>query len=173
MKIEIASLVGIILAVVAIGFGIVMKGVLLSALWNPAAILIIIGGTAAAVFLAFPMKKLKLVPVLLKIIFTDRQFYKIEDIILQFIEWSNKSRREGLLALEDISDQHPDTFIRQAMRSVVEGRDPEYVSQLLNEDIYAMEDRHKSNAMIFTQAGTYSPTLGVLGAVVGLIAALG
>lgn len=59
------------------------------------------------------------------------------------------------------------------MKMVIDGQPPEYIREILEEDLSAMEDRHMAGASIFSQAGTYAPTLGVLGAVIGLIAALG
>ncbi|MNJ46918.1 Chemotaxis protein PomA [compost metagenome] len=88
------------------------------------------------------------------------------------MEWASITRREGLLALESKVDEISDDFLRSGMRMIIDGNDQEFVQDVLTEDIAATEERHKAGAMIFSQAGMYAPTLGVLGAVVGLIAAL-
>ena len=166
------SLIGIILGILAVGVGIVMKGVSLSALFNPAAILIILVGTAASVITAFPSSDIKKIPKLFGILFTDRQTLKPKDVILHFSELAQLARKEGLLALEAKISEIDDSFMRHGLSLAVDGQSADYIRDVLNEEIDAMEERHMVGASIFSQAGTYAPTLGVLGAVVGLIAAL-
>src|SRR5690606_18191375 len=89
-----------------------------------------------------------------------------------FMEWATITRREGLLALENHVEEIDDPFLKNGMRMIIDGNDQEFVRDVLMEELYAMEERHKAGASIFTQAGTYAPTLGVLGAVMGLVAAL-
>lgn len=170
---DITSVVGIVLGIVAILVGMVMKGVSVTALVNPAAILIIIVGTVAAVVTAFPLSELKRLPKILKILFLEQKLAKPEELIKTFSEWAVIARKEGLLALEAISDQVDNTFLKNGLNLAVEGQSADYIRDILAEEIDAMEERHQSGAAIFSQAGTYAPTLGVLGAVIGLIAALG
>lgn len=168
-----ASFIGIVLAIISVGAGMVMKGVEMSVLVNPAAILIILIGTAAAVFIAFPTNELLKVPKLIKIIFSQEKTISYDELIYTFSEWAQIARKEGLLALEKISETVEDTFLRNGLNLAVEGQSAEYIRNILSDEIEAMEERHSVGSQIFTQAGTYAPTLGVLGAVVGLIAALG
>ncbi|RFU63166.1 flagellar motor stator protein MotA [Bacillus sp. V59.32b] len=167
-----ASIIGVLLGVVAVGVGMVIKGVSLSSLINPAAILIIILGTIAAVTTAFPMSELKKVPKLFKIIFSERKLTTPEELIKTFSEWAVVARKEGLLALEGIAEQVENQFLKNGLNLAVEGQSADYIRDILSEEIDSMEERHRSGAAIFSQAGTYAPTLGVLGAVLGLIAAL-
>ncbi|HWO74592.1 MAG TPA: flagellar motor stator protein MotA [Bacillus sp. (in: firmicutes)] len=166
------SIIGLILAVIAIGFGMVLKGVEIGVLLNPAALLIIFLGTAAAVIIAFPTKEIKRVPKLLKIVFTEQKLVPDTELIQKFSEMAQVARKEGLLALETIASDIDDPFLRNGLTLAVDGQNAEYIRDVLTEEIEAMEERHYSGAAIFSQAGTYAPTLGVLGAVVGLIAAL-
>ena len=166
------SLIGIILGLIAVFVGMVLKGVSLSALINPAAILIIIVGTVAVVVTAFPTSEIKRVPKLFKIIFTEKEQMKPEELIKMFSDWAIIARKEGLLALEGISERVDDPFLKDGLNLAVEGQSADYIRDILSEEIDAMEDRHRAGASIFSQAGTYAPTLGVLGAVIGLIAAL-
>ncbi|WP_163100738.1 flagellar motor stator protein MotA [Peribacillus alkalitolerans] len=166
------SLIGLILGFIAVGIGMIFKGVSPVVLVNPAAILIIVVGTVAAVVTAFPTTEIKRVPKLFKIIFTERQLVKPEELIKTFSEWAVTARKEGLLALESISEKVEDPFLRNGLNLAVEGQSADYIRDILSEEIDAMEERHLSGAAIFTQAGTYAPTLGVLGAVIGLVAAL-
>ena len=92
------------------------------------------------------------------------------DMIKLFMEWASITRREGLLALETKVDEIDDSFLRNGMRMIIDGNDQEFVRDVLMEDINATEERHRSGSLIFSQAGMYAPSLGVLGAVIGLIA---
>lgn len=167
-----STIIGIILAIIGIFGGMVVKGAPISSLLNPAAYMIIILGTVAAVMIAFPMSELQKTGKLFKMVFGTQNLTSREQLITQFMEWAGITRREGLLALEAKVDEIEDNFLRNGMRMIIDGNDQEFVRDVLLEDIAATEDRHKVGALIFTQAGTYAPTLGVLGAVVGLIAAL-
>ncbi|WP_110926144.1 flagellar motor stator protein MotA [Bacillus massiliglaciei] len=167
------SFIGVLLGVAAILVGMVLKGVSLSALINPAAIMIIIVGTMAAVLTAVPMSEVKKLPKLFKILFTEQKLMKPEELIKTFSEWAVIARKEGLLALETVSEQLDNQFLKNGLNLAVEGQSADYIRDILSEEIDAMEERHRAGAAIFTQAGTYAPTLGVLGAVIGLIAALG
>lgn len=170
---EISTIIGLIMGFVSLILGMFLKGAPLSSLVsNPAAFVIIILGTAATLFIAFPMSELKKFGTLLKITMTKPKIISKEELIKMFMEWASITRREGLLALESKVDEISDDFLRSGMRMIIDGNDQEFVQDVLTEDIAATEERHKAGAMIFSQAGMYAPTLGVLGAVVGLIAAL-
>ncbi|MDQ0155555.1 flagellar motor stator protein MotA [Robertmurraya andreesenii] len=166
------SLIGVILALIGVFVGMVLKGVDLVALANPAAILIILVGTMGAVTIAFPTSEIKKVPKLFGILFKEKQLMNPVDLIKMFSEWAQLARKEGLLALEAKTNEVDDEFLKNGLSLAVDGQSADYIRDVLSEEIEAMEERHQAGALIFTQAGTYAPTLGVLGAVVGLIAAL-
>jgi chemotaxis protein MotA len=168
-----STIIGLVLGLVALLVGMVLKKApLISLVANPAAYVIIIIGTLASIFMAFPMSDLKKVPKLFKIIFVEPQLVAREQLITMFMDWATITRREGLLALEARVDEIEDDFLKVGMRMIIDGNDQDLVRDVLLEDVSATEDRHRSGAQIFSQAGMYAPTLGVLGAVVGLIAAL-
>ncbi|UHA75275.1 flagellar motor stator protein MotA [Paenibacillus sp. 481] len=169
---EKSTLIGLVLALISVTLGMYFKGAALSNLINPAAYLIIFVGTAAALFIAFPMRELKKFPTLIGMTFKQQELVDRVQLIKLFMEWATITRREGLLALETRIDDIDDDFLRNGMRMIIDGNDQDFVRDVLMEDIHATEDRHRAGALIFTQAGTYAPTLGVLGAVIGLIAAL-
>ncbi|UOY92115.1 flagellar motor stator protein MotA [Ectobacillus sp. JY-23] len=170
---DIATLVGLIMGIVAVLLGMFFKHVAFSVLLNPAAFFIIIIGTAAAVITAFPGNELKKVPKLFKILFTKAKQMEGADIIKMFVEMAQESRKNGILSLEAKIAELEDPFLKRGINFIVDGQTPEFVRNTLTEEIEAMEERHHGYAGVFTQAGTYAPTLGVLGAVIGLIAALG
>ncbi|MCE5286430.1 MAG: flagellar motor stator protein MotA [Pelosinus sp.] len=170
---EKSTLIGVIVGVTAITVGMVMKGASITALANPAAFLIIIMGTIACVFNGFTMDTIKKVPTLFKQLFKQPQLAAKPDLLKLFVELSQTARREGILALESRVDELPDVFLKNGLSMVIDGLDPDFVSDVLDAEIQNMEERHRIGALVFAQMGMYAPTLGVLGAVIGLIAALG
>lgn len=170
---ELSTVLGIIFGFLGVGVGMVIKGASLKALLNPAAFLIIIVGTAACLLNAFPMEHVKKFPILMKKLFKKQELVPKVDLLKMFVELSQTARREGILALESRVDELQDPFLRTGLSMVIDGLDPDFVGDVLDAEIQGMEERHRDCALIFAQGGTYAPTLGVLGAVVGLIAALG
>lgn len=169
---DFSTVFGLILGIVALFVGMAMKGVTPDNLLNVAAILIIIFGTAASVIIAFPMSELKRIPKLFGILFKEQKLASDAEIIKMFSGWADIARREGLLALEARTEEIDDPFLKNGLSLAIDGQNADYIRDVLTEEVEAMEDRHAAGALIFSQAGTYAPTLGVLGAVVGLIAAL-
>jgi len=168
-----SSIFGIILAFVAIGVGMVLKGASLSALNNPAAYLIIFGGTAAAVLIAFPFSEIKKFPILLKIALFEPKLTSKSDQVVSLVKCAEIAKKEGLLALEEMANNTQDPFYKKGLEMIIDGHDLEFIEEVLLDEVAAIDKRHKTGALIFTQAGTYAPTLGVLGAVIGLVASLG
>ncbi|ASV66513.1 flagellar motor stator protein MotA [Cytobacillus sp. FSL W7-1323] len=165
--------IGVILGIIAVVLGMFLKGVGLGVLVNPAAVMIIIVGTVASVLIAFPVSEVKRIPKIMSVIFKERETLPMSQIISQFADWAQLARKEGLLSLEVRINEINDPFLKNGLSLAVDGQSADYIRDVLNEEIDAMEERHQSAAQIFSQAGTYAPSLGVLGAVIGLIAALG
>lgn len=169
---DFSTVFGLIIGIAALLIGMIMKGVAIESLFNMAAILIIILGTAASVIIAFPMSELKRVPKLFGILFKEQKLASDSEVIRMFSNWADVARREGLLSLEAQTEDIDDPFVKNGLGLAIDGQNAEYIRDILTEEVEAMEERHAAGAQIFSQAGTYAPTLGVLGAVVGLIAAL-
>ncbi len=170
---ERSTLIGVILGVISVFVGMVIKGAPLSALLNPAAFLIIIGGTFACLYTGFTMDQMKKLPILMKKTFKAPSLRAKSELLKLFVDLSQVARREGILALENRVGEIEDPFFKTGLNMVIDGMDPEFVGDVLEAELEVMESRHQDGMAIFTQAGTYAPTLGVLGAVIGLIAALG
>lgn len=168
-----ASIIGIILGFATLILGMIAKGANPATLLNPAALIIIGVGVTACIFICFPWVEIKKIPKLIKIIFTDRKQLMEKDLLPLFMEWADIARKEGVLGLEEKISQVEHTFLKSGMEMVLEGQSPEDVRHALEEELAATEERHNAGSSIFTQAGTYAPTLGVLGAVMGLVSALG
>lgn len=162
------SFFGLLLGVGAIVGGQVLEGGHLSSLFQPTAFLIVIGGTLGAVMLQSPLSvfvaSLKIgVWVLLPPSLSPR--FRINSIT----RWSQMARKEGLLALEAEIDLLSDPFDQKGLRLLVDGAEPERLRDLLDIEIGAWETQLKLAARVWESAGGYSPTIGILGAVMGLI----
>lgn len=170
---EMSTVIGVVMGFISVFVGMILKGAPLTALNNPAAFLIIIGGTFSCLFIGFNMNQLKSLPKLVKMTFNKPPLHEKSELLTMFIELAQIARREGILALEGKVQDIDDPFFRTGLGMVIDGMDPEFVSDVLDAELAVMQERHAVGRSILTQAGTYAPTLGVLGAVVGLIAALG
>jgi chemotaxis protein MotA len=173
-RLEITSFVGLLLGFTAVIGAMIFKHISFAVFINPAAFFVIFVGTAASVVNSYPGRDLKNLGKLFKVIFTQPNAGGGEiEIIKQLLELSEKARKEGILSIEAKVEGISDPFMKKALRMVVDAYDHELVMEMLLADIEAMNERHLSNAGIFSSAATYAPTLGVLGAVFGLIAAMG
>lgn len=171
---ELTSIIGLIVSVIAIGGAMYFKHLPPTIFINPAAFFVILVGTTACILNAFPGRDLKSLGKLFGILFSsgaNDANAKIE-IIEKIEEFAGVARKEGLLALESLIERLDNEFMKKAIRMVVDGSPPEYLTETLSLEMEEIEERHNMNAGIFSQAGTYAPTLGVLGAVFGLIAAM-
>lgn len=170
---ELSTILGIVVGLLTIVVGMALKGASVAALLNPAAFVIIFVGTAASLLNGFSLEDLKKFPILMKMLFNKQVLIDKGELLRLFVELSQTARREGILALESRMEEISDPFLRNGISMIVDGLDAEFVGDVLEAEVQAMEQRHQSGALIFSQAGMYAPTLGVLGAVIGLIAALG
>ncbi|ERI92641.1 flagellar motor protein MotA [Clostridiales bacterium oral taxon 876 str. F0540] len=170
---DIFLIIGIIVGLGAVLTGLLMKGASVAILFSPEAIMVILVGTSAAIMNSFTKKEFLNIPKLFGVIFKDKQKEDPVEIIKLIVELSQETRKNGLLSLESKIQELSNEFMKQGLEMVVDGTEPEYIRQILSDDIEAMQERHRNNASIFTTAGGASPTLGVLGAVIGLIGALG
>lgn len=173
ISLEISTVAGMIVGLLAVVVGMALKGAPPEVLINPAAVLIIFVGTFGALLNAFPMLVIKKMPTYFKLLLKKPQLMHAEELVRIMVNFAQTARREGLLALENSLSEVDDVFLRGGLTMVIDGMDGTFVRDVLELDIALMEERHRTGALVFSQAGMYAPTLGVLGAVIGLIAALG
>lgn len=170
---DIFLVIGIVAGLAAVLLGMVLKGANLALLLSGEAMLIIFGGTTAAIMNSFPKKEFLNIPKIVGVLFKDRTDVDPIEIINKIVEMSQATRKNGILALEADIQQMENKFMKKGFEMVVDGMDPEYIREVLDTEIESMEERHRLGSTIFSTAGGAAPTLGVLGAVVGLIGALG
>lgn len=168
---DVFSIIGLVLALVSVLGGTVLKGSGLAALWSPAAFLIVIVGTLAAVLLQTPVavfrRAMRISRWTLKPPVTDRKA-----MVDQLLEWSNASRRQGLLWLEDQVASQPDPFVRKGLQMLVDGVEPEAIRHMLELELHGEETQDLAATRVFEGMGIYAPTLGIVGAVLGLMAVM-
>ncbi|MBU6249417.1 MAG: flagellar motor protein [Xanthomonadaceae bacterium] len=168
---DLVSLIGTILAFVVVAVGTVLKGSSLESLWNPAAFLIVFAGTFAALMVQTPGKVLKRAMQLLPMVYRPPVHFP-QTLISQIIGWSEISRRQGLLGLEPQLDSLKDGFARKGLQLVIDGGEPEAIRSVLEVEMGTREQTDIDAAKVFENAGTYSPTMGIIGAVMGLMAVM-
>ncbi|HEU4670870.1 MAG TPA: flagellar motor protein [Dyella sp.] len=168
---DLVSIIGTILAFVVVAVGTVLKGSSLESLWNPAAFLIVFAGTFAALMVQTPGKVLKRAMQLLPQVYKPPRHYP-QDLIGQIIGWSEISRRQGLLGLEPQLDALEDGFARKGLQLLIDGGEPEAIRSVLEVELGTREQTDIDAAKVFENAGTYSPTMGIIGAVMGLMAVM-
>ncbi len=168
---DILSIVGLILAVVAIVFGAVLKGAGLHALLSSAAFMIVMVGTIAAICVQTPLRVMKRALAMMPWLFKPPQSRQLE-LIRKICDWSMVSRRQGLLGLEPQVKLEHDTFLRRGLQLVVDGNEPEVIRSTMETESHARETADLRAARVFEGMGVYSPTLGIIGAVLGLMAVM-
>ncbi|HJV93424.1 MAG TPA: flagellar motor protein [Azonexus sp.] len=162
------SLAGLALGLIAILGGQILEGGHVASLVQPTALLIVLGGTLGAVLLQSPFHVFKRGVMMAKWVWVPPVIEQ-KRLIDQILTWSQQSRREGLLALENYIPGIKDQFTRKGLQLLVDGADPERIRELMEVEIGTFEDEWRQSAKIWDSAGGYSPTIGILGAVMGLI----
>lgn len=170
---DIFLIIGMVIGLLTIITGLGLNGTNLIVLLNPEAAIIILVGTSAAVMNSFPKKEFLNIPKVLGALFRENKAVGPSEAISQLVEMSQLSRKNGLLSLESQVSTMSNKFMKKGLSMIIDGTEPAYVRDVLEIEINAMEERHRLGAQVFTTAGGSSPTLGVLGAVIGLIGALG
>lgn len=162
------SLAGLVVGLCAIFGGQMLEGGNVGSLVQLTAFVIVVGGTLGAVMLQSPMPTFVRGLRIAKWVWVP-PIVDSRRLIDQVHTWSQVSRREGLLALENFTSQLRDPFLRKGLQLVVDGAEPERLREVLEVEVDTYEDQLRQAAKIWESAGGYSPTIGILGAVMGLI----
>jgi chemotaxis protein MotA len=170
--VDLTTVLGIVLGLVALVAGYMWDGGHLSSLLVPSAALIVFGGTFGATAVGFPGSVLKDLPKAFSIAF--RQQKRDPSVIIdEIVDMATIARREGVLALEQRAQEHPNPFLKDGLMMVVDGTDPELTRQILELEMDAVEHKNEVYAKVFEAAGGFAPTMGIIGTVMGLIHVLG
>ncbi len=165
---DILSIFGVILGFAAIIGGNFLEGGYLDSLLNLPAFIIVFGGTLGATFLHFPPRIIIHSIKVTWLVFKPRKIL-LEKHINKIVKWSALARKEGLLGLENVLDMEKDSFAKKGLQLLVDGSEPEIIRECLEVELNTTEHMENQAAKVYEAMGGYAPTIGILGAVVGLI----
>lgn len=168
-----ATVGGLVMGVTLLIFSIMIApGATFSAFVDYPSAAVVIGGAAAATAIAFPLGTLLLLPRVLKKVVSPGQ-QELAPVIGQLVEFSEIARRDGILALENKTDEIDDPFILLGVQMAVDGTDTEIMEKILRTEIEAVSQRHKTGKSLMDTLGRYAPAFGMIGTLMGLIIMLG
>jgi chemotaxis protein MotA len=162
------SILGILISIGAIVGGQVLEGGHIDSLVQPTAFLIVVGGTIGAVMLQSPFSVFKQGVAMMRWVFFPPKGGD-QRVVEQVTRWSSLARKEGLLSLENEIATLRDPFVRKGLQLLVDGAEPMRLREVMEVELGTYEHHMKAAAKIWESAGGYAPTIGILGAVMGLI----
>ena len=165
---DILSLLGVMVAVLAIFLGQTIDGGPLMSLINLPALLIVVGGSLGAVMLQVPLNTFKRALQMLRWVLIPPQD-NMQPVIDKIVSWSDIARKKGVLSLDQFIRYEEDPYTQNALQLLIDGRDPDVIRSTLETEIDTRQDFDYLAAKVYEAMGGYTPTLGILGAVIGLI----
>ncbi len=165
---DLATVIGIVVAIGAILGGDLLEGGHLGAILQPTAAIIVFGGTIGAITLQHPAPMLKATLKGLKQVFLPSG-HDLRETINMIVTLANKARRDGLVSLEKEAALIEDAFLRRAVEMAVDGTESKVLRGALEIELSRVEEEGEAPAKVLEAAGGYAPTVGILGAVLGLI----
>lgn len=165
---DFASIIGVILGVGAVVLGNMLEGSHMSAILQLTAAMIVFGGTMGAVVLSFPRKSLRLALSSIREVFTETQ-KDMKKVIAHIVMLSYKARKDGIIALEEDAMKSDEPFLRRALTLAIDGTDSKMLRETMEIEMENIELELEAPAKVWECAGGIAPTIGILGAVLGLI----
>ena len=165
---DIATLVGLLVALGGIVGGLILEGGEIGEILKPTALMIVLGGTLGAVMVTTPMNVLIGSLKKMGLVFFDRA-QSTESIIDEIIGYASKARKNGIVSLEQDADSVSEPFLKKAMNLAVDGTDLQEIRKMMELEISLEEHHAEAEAKVMEAAGGYAPTIGIIGAVLGLI----
>jgi chemotaxis protein MotA len=167
-KLDFASIAGLVVALSGILGGLIMEGGRIADLAQITAAMIVLGGTLGAVMLTTPISILVAAAKRFNVIFFERNV-SASQILEEIISYASKARKNSIVSLEADLDKIPDPFLRKALALAVDGTDLNALRGIMELDIALDEKAAEAEAKVYEAAGGYAPTVGIIGAVLGLI----
>jgi chemotaxis protein MotA len=171
-RVDFGSLIGAPLAIGLILIGQAIEGGSVRSLLQLAAALVVFGGTAGAVLLSYGSADVITAVRSVRAAYAD-SLEPAAAVITRVLAYANRARRTGILSLEAELEAEPDPFLRRALRLAVDGSSQSQIRHALELEMELLADREDVPARVFESAGGYAPTIGILGAVIGLIHVMG
>ena len=165
---DIAAFIGSIIGLGFILVGQALEGGNIGQLLQITAAFIVVGGTAGAVFLSFPIEDFKTAGHCIGVVYFGKP-PKFEEIIQEIVGYAQKARKEGVIVLEKEAKNASDPLLKLGLEAVADGADPTLVKDMMETQLSQLEEKIGAGCKVMESAGGYSPTLGIIGAVLGLI----
>lgn len=165
---DIATVIGLFLGIILVVGSILIGGGGLGPFFNVPSIMIVIGGSIAALLINFPLKKVLGVFGVVKNCFTAK-LPSAKEVIEQFKELATITRRDGLLALEDRLTEIKDPFMSRGLEMVMSGTSKEGIQEVLETEVSYVEERHKTGKKIVDAMAAAAPAFGMVGTLIGLV----
>jgi chemotaxis protein MotA len=165
---DIGTCLGLFIGIGGIVGGLILEGGNVREIAAPTALLIVLGGTLGAVMISTPFSALKGGARSLISVFLEKP-QEAGELVEKLVDYSSRARKNGIVSLEQIADQAPDPFLRKALNLAVDGTDLQELRNMMELEIGVEEHHAEAEAKIFEAAGGYAPTIGIIGAVLGLI----
>lgn len=170
---DLATIIGLIIAAIGILGGYTIEGGSVMSLVNLPGFMIVVVGTLGATMTSFPLGHFLAMPMSFVKAMKGASAGESTAMALQLVSMADKARREGLLALEEEAHNVENPFARKALMLMIDGTDPEALKSIMEIEMDASSERENEAVEIYKVASGFAPTLGVLGAVMGLISVLG
>jgi len=165
---DLATILGLIIGFVNLILGVIFAKGNPLLFWDIPSVFITIGGSFCSLVISNPFSKiLGLWRVARHAFFPPT--YNPNELIITLVSFSEKARREGLLALEDDLDELDDQFLRKGIQLVVDGTDPELVRRIMETELENIQARHDEGKKLFDDWATYAPAFGMIGTLLGLV----
>jgi chemotaxis protein MotA len=168
VSIDKASFSGIILAIGGILAGLLLEGGNLGQILQPTAAMIVFGGTLGAVMIQFPLPIIILAFRQLGSVFVNPQ-HDPESTIDQLVQYAQKARREGIVSLDSDLEEINDPFLRKTLMLAIDGTEPQELRKMMELELDNQAEYEEQVPQVLESAGGFSPTVGIIGAVLGLI----
>jgi chemotaxis protein MotA len=168
VSIDKASLGGIVLALGGILLGLVLEGGNLGQVLQPTAAMIVFGGTLGAVMLQFPLPIIILAFRQLSTVFVNPERNQ-EDMIRELVKFAQKARRDGIVSLDAALPEIEDPFLQRSLMLAVDGTEPQELRKIMELELDNQAEYEEQVPQVFESAGGFAPTVGIIGAVLGLI----
>ncbi|HPF33943.1 MAG TPA: MotA/TolQ/ExbB proton channel family protein [Candidatus Krumholzibacteria bacterium] len=164
---DIATIIGVVGALGLIVWAILMGGSLILFV-NVPSLIMVVGGTIMAILINYPLPRvIGMMGIIKKTVLADAN--EPADIIRRLVKYAEQARKEGMLALEEHSENEENLFLRKGLRLAVDGTDPALLQRILENDIDQQQKRHQEGKKILDAGGVYAPAFGMIGTLVGLV----
>jgi len=166
--VDIASIIGLFLGIGAVVGGALLEGLHIGSISQPTAAIIVLGGTIGATVLSFPLATILNALGGVKKVLLEPKSNGLS-VVNEIVGYAMKARKDGLISLEMAIPSASDDFLRRALNLAVDGTDPKVLRETMEIEINQLDEDGELEAKVFEAAGGFSPTIGIIGAVLGLI----